>query len=372
MRRNGSYPLDDNLTIAYSNPAMMRALLVGWIGTRLNNSTFIDFAEDQGNKILQLFQLNGANTLSEYNAPTYYGIDTWALGATLAYGPKNASMTKAAAIVLPELWRDLSQHWNAYLGNMVGPYDRAYTRDITMHSSVLSLCFWGLFGHDTLPQPPKSESDLLFDVAQGAAIALVTPTLRQHILNDVLDTFTKPFEGERFIKKEIYDDLTGTHKRTTTSWLTKTLMIGAQLLNETVNRGDQFVPAIVHWAGDPDHKPYPLNSFFSLYPSASSIHAVASANKLVVEYPNRTQEGSDVFTFALSNLPLGWTLEGNRVEGLEGLPCLDVEVDAPGLVKLDVVYGKSLRNHLFYNVSYVVPEGFVGMPRVELGLKYTC
>lgn len=37
MRRNGSYPEGDNLTPAYSNPALMRAWYVSWIGTRRNN-----------------------------------------------------------------------------------------------------------------------------------------------------------------------------------------------------------------------------------------------------------------------------------------------------------------------------------------------
>jgi hypothetical protein len=149
---------------------MMRALVVGWIGARRNNSTFTNFANDQGTKILQLFQLNGANTLGEYNAPTYYGIDMWALGAQLKYGSKNSTMTTAAAIILPELWKDLSEHWNGYLGNMVGPYDRAHTRNLTQHSSVLTLVSWGLFGHEAILQLPRMESDLLFDVAQGAAI----------------------------------------------------------------------------------------------------------------------------------------------------------------------------------------------------------
>ncbi|RYF39289.1 MAG: hypothetical protein EOO38_23515, partial [Cytophagaceae bacterium] len=160
MRRNGSFPLDDNLTIAYSNPAMMRALVVGWIGARQNNSTFIDYANDQGSKILQLFEYNGADALSEYNAPTYYGIDMWALAANIKYGPKNASLTNAASTILPKLWTDVAHHWNGYLGNMVGPYDRAYTRDITQHSSVLGLVFWCVFGHAALPQPPKTEADL--------------------------------------------------------------------------------------------------------------------------------------------------------------------------------------------------------------------
>jgi hypothetical protein len=374
MRRNGTFPEDDNLTIGYSNPAMMRALVTGWIGVRRNNSTFVDFANDQGTKILELFKLNGANTLSEYNAPTYYGIDTWALGAQIKYGPKNSTMTAAARYILPEVWTDLAEHFNGYLGNTVGPYDRAYTRDITLHSAVLSLCLWGLYGRENTPQPLKMESDLLFDVAQGAAIALIIDTIKPLLPDSIRAHFTGDFVGEpRFLNKTVYDDLSGEEKQIATSWLSRELMIGGMQLDEDKNRGDQFVPAIVHWAGDKNHKPHPLNTFFSLYPSASSIHAVASPNHLSVSYPNRTQEGSDIFTFALSNIPYSWTLgTGRRISGFEDLPCVDIDVHAPGLVKQNVTYGKALRNHLYYNISYAIPEAFEGVPKVEFDIRYTC
>jgi hypothetical protein len=163
MRRNGTFPEDDNLGIYYSNPAIMRALVVGWIGARRNNANLINFANDQGTKLLQLFQLNGANTLSEYNSPGYYGIDTWALGAHLKYGPKDQTMTSSAKIILREMWTDLADHYNGYLGNMVGPYDRAYTRDMTQHSTTLISFLWGLFGHSTVPLPYKLEGDLMFN-----------------------------------------------------------------------------------------------------------------------------------------------------------------------------------------------------------------
>ncbi|KAH6633635.1 hypothetical protein C7974DRAFT_175649 [Boeremia exigua] len=374
MRRNGTFPEGDNLTLGYSNPSMMRALVVGWIGARRNNSEFIDFANDQGTKLLQLFQLNGANTLSEYNAPNYYGIDNWALGAQLKYGPKDQTFTANANVILEELWRDFEQHYNGYLGQVVGPYDRAYTRDLVKHSSILPMFFWGMFGHQYGPQPYKLEGDLLFDIAQGAAVALIIETVKAVIPIDVQEKLKGTFVGPpRHLNKTVYDDLEGKHSRIATSWVSHDLMIGGQQLDEEKNRGDQFVPAIVHWGGDKDRKPFPLTTFFSLYPSASSIHAIAEPNRLTVSYPNTTQVGSDIFTFALSNVPPKWTLAGNTVTGLDGkLPCVDIKVNATGLEAQPVTYGKALRNHLFYNISYVVPEDFEGIPTVVLDIEYTC
>jgi hypothetical protein len=63
---------------------------------------------------------------------------------------------------------------------------------------------------------------------------------------------------------------------------------------------------------------------------------------------------------------------GRRITGFEDLPCVDIDDDAPGLVKQKVTYGASLREHLFYYMSYVVPDGFEGVPKVKLGIRYTC
>ncbi|KAK1584951.1 uncharacterized protein LY79DRAFT_635947 [Colletotrichum navitas] len=374
MRRNGSFPEGDNLILGYSNPNLMRALTVGWIGARRGNATFVDFANTHGTQLLELFQFN--DTLGEYNAPNYYGMDVWALAANVAYGPRNATMTANAAYMLGKMWDDVAAHYNPYLGNLVGPYDRAYTRDMTAHSSILPMYWWAVFGRDFGPQPPKGEADLLYDAAQGAAIALVSDTVAKHISHDAAAALKAkgPWEGARSLARTAREELdaAGSEVRNVTAWVSAPLMVGGQEVAEDAGRGNQFVPAIVHWASDPGHAPFPYVGFFLLYPSASAIKAVAGERSLSVSYPNATQPGSDVFTFALSGIPPSWTRGGETVAGLEHLPCLSVNVSAPGLEKQPVTYGQQLRNHWYYNVSYAVPAGFEGVPRVDLTMEYTC
>ncbi|KAH6660968.1 hypothetical protein BKA67DRAFT_654118 [Truncatella angustata] len=375
MRRNGSYPEDDNLVLGYSNPGLMRALTVGWIGKRLNNQTFIDFARKQGNELLELFERDGQNVLSEYNAPNYYGMDMWALAANVAYGPKDAPMTNNSKHIITEVWKDVATHFNPYLGNMVGPYDRAYTRDATEHSAIISLFWWGVFGRECGPQPPLGEADLLYDVAQGASVSLIMDTVSQYIDKDTAAALKAKgwWEGSRFISKTIYEDLETQQYRTASSWVSAGLMIGGQTVAETVNRGDQFVPAIVHWASDPNHAPYPYNGFFSLYPSASTITSEVGDGTLRVSYPNTTQEGTNIFTFALAGIPPQYFRSPDfKITGLENLPCLSVNISAPGLEALQITYGTQLRDHYIYNISYAVPTDFEGIPSVSFELEYTC
>jgi hypothetical protein len=180
------------------------------------------------------------------------------------------------------------------------------------------------------------------------------------------------WKGTRSLNKTIWDDLKGNKKRIATSWIRSTLQIGAETVVETTNRGDQFVPAIVHWASDPHHLPYAYNGLIMFYPSASTIRAEAAENSLLIAYPNTTQEGTDIFTLGVANLPPHWIDEGHIVSGLEDLPCLHVNVTSPGLELLPITYGSQIQDHYIYNISYAVPEGFEGIPFVKLDFTYTC
>lgn len=379
MRRNGSYPEGDNLVLGYTNPQLMRCLVVGWVGARRANQAMVAFADDKADELLALFRANGSDTLGEYNAPTYYGMDIWALAANIAYGPADARMTAHAGPILRALWADIADHYNPYLRNLAGPYDRAYTRDATAHSAVLSLWWWGLFGRAYGGQAPLGDSDLLYDVSQGAALALVADTVARYLPpgeGTAALTATGKWDGTRLLRRTIRGDLSSEDAgtwRVATSWLSAEVMIGAEATGDTTNRGAQFVPAIVHWAADPARTPSPHVGFFSLYPSAATIDAVAGEGTLTVAYPNTTQDGTGIFTFAVSGIPPRWTLAGNLVDGLENLPCLSVNVSAPGLEKLDVTASTStLESHYYYNVSYAVPAGFEGVPSIRLAVQYTC
>lgn len=371
MRRNGTD--GDNLVTGYTNPALMRALTVGWTGYRTGNQTLIDYANTQGTEVTELFKA-GPNTFTEYNAPTYYGMDVWALTANIKYGPKNYTMTENAPYLLKEMWEDIAQHYNAYLGNFVGPYDRANSRDMPQHSATLPLWFWGMLGYENAPEPNKLELDLLYDAAQGAAIALMVSTLEESISSSTINALTIPPTDteERFLNKTIRQSLYNDTIRTATSWMSKKLMIGGEELAEEVARSGQFVPAIVHWAADADHKPFPYNGFFSLYPTATTITAVATKNRLEISYPNTTQAGTGSFQFLLSNIPPAWNLVGNVVDGFSTLPCLSANVSAPGLELQPTVYGGTIYDHIYYNITYAVPANFSGVPSVTFDLEYTC
>lgn len=243
MRRNGTN--GDNLITGYTNPGIMRAVTVGWVGAKTKNSTLINFANHAADDILKLFKA-GTNVFSEYNAPTYYGIDVWALAASIKYGPKDQSMTKSSPFLLTELWKDIGEHYNAFLGNVAGPYDRANSRDLTHDSAVLPLWLWGILGYSKAPEPNQRQANLEYDAAEGASLAIVMSVVAEHIPESVLSSLKK-FGEERQISKTIRESLDTQDIRIATSWVSKSLMIGGIEANETIVRSKQHVPAIVHW-----------------------------------------------------------------------------------------------------------------------------
>jgi len=371
MRRNGTAP--DNLILGYTNPQYMGNLLVGWIGERLNNQTFINFANTRGAELYELFTGNGSNTLAEYNCPTYYGEDIFALAAIIKYGAKQSVLTQHAPFILTEVWKDIANHYNPYLGNVAGPYDRAYARDMPTHSAIIGQYWWGMFGYDTAPVPWKGNDDFRYDLAQGPSLALLMSTVSSVISPDTKTKLLVPFEGERFLNKTIREDLATDVLRHAQSWLSKELMIGGQTLAEDVNRGKQFVPAIVHWASDKTHKPFPYGGWFSLYPTASTIISEVGPRTLAISYPNITQDGTDLFTYMIGGIPPQWSLNGNIVNGFTDLPCLSVNVSAPGLeIQPTNYWNNVIYNHYYYNVTYVVPGNFIGVPTMSFELEYTC
>jgi hypothetical protein len=371
MRRNGTAP--DNLILGYTNPQLIGTMMIGWLGDRLKNQTFIDEANVRGEELYQLFIANGSNTFTEYNCPTYYGIDVFGLAAAMKYAPKNSSLTKHAPFMLTELWKDIADHYNPYLGNMAGPYDRAYARDMPTHSAILGQFWWGMYGYNKAPVPWKGNDDFRYDLAQGPSLALLMGTVKGVIPKEVEAKLFEPLQEERLLRKTIRDDLHTDVIRHADSWLSSKMMIGAQTLAENVNRGKQFTPAIVHWASDPSHTPFPYSGWFSLYPTASTISTQVSARSLTVSYPNTTQEGTKMFTYMISGIPPPWTLAGNVVDGFTNLPCISVDVSANGLVQQPTNYwGNAISNQYYYNVTYIVPENFSGVPTMEFKLEYTC
>jgi hypothetical protein len=217
----------DRVPPTYANIALLRAWLEAWSGRR-----DLDYAD----AVVTEFRRHDCFT--EHGSPTYYGIDLLALGLwQRADSP--AALRRWGASVEAALWTDIARWWHADLGNLCGPYSRAYGMDLHAYVSGLGLALWcaGL---------PAPRPDLAVDPIPHGHDLCVAPML-EHVGVRVPAAARPAFDrfgGARSVEQVVQD----APRRLATGWLGDRLMVGAEWGDTGLHARGQFHPATVHWA----------------------------------------------------------------------------------------------------------------------------
>jgi hypothetical protein len=216
----------DRVAPTYANIALLRAWLDGWAGRT---------DETYAKAVVDAFHEHGC--FLEYGSPTYYGIDLLALGLwRRADAP--STLRRHGADLEAALWADVARWWHAGLGNLCGPYSRAYGMDAHAYVSGLSLALWCA----GLPAPrPSLDGDEVrhgHDLCEGPMLehgGVRVPVGHRGAFEG--------FEGPRAVHQVI-----ATHpRREATGWLEEHLMVGAETGDSGLHARGQFHPATAHW-----------------------------------------------------------------------------------------------------------------------------
>ena len=215
----------DRVSPTYANIALMRAWLDAWSGR--DTTAF-------AHEVATAFDEHGA--FLEYNSPTYYGIDLFAL-ALWRSGPE--PLAALGARMEAALWRDIARFYHAGMRNMCGPYDRSYGMDMTSHATPLGLWIWALVGAELAPFPDLSTRfrhahDACFGPCVAAVDVSVPPDARAHL---------ETFAGERRVEQTI----TSSPSRVATAWLSDDVMFGGQIGPPSGIGWYQHAHATIHW-----------------------------------------------------------------------------------------------------------------------------
>ena len=218
----------------YTNISLMSAFLLDYAGELYEYKIWRDYARKLADEIHTLF--SRYQTFSEYNSPTYYGVDLYALALWREYGSLPLYRELGSAMEAG-LWRDLAQFYHAGMRNMCGPYDRSYGMDMTDYLALL-----GLWIAVALPpaHAPLPDVDHHFEHAADFFFMPLVALLGSNPPNDVLPYLTT-FQDERFLERTIEP------KRTVTAWLSEGLMLGAEADYHNPTRTNQFHPTSAHW-----------------------------------------------------------------------------------------------------------------------------
>ncbi|KXH64760.1 hypothetical protein CNYM01_02074 [Colletotrichum nymphaeae SA-01] len=358
---------DDNLYPAYSNPAIMRALVSGYTGRRLNDANMTASGESYAQEIIDLF--DRANTLSEFNSGTYTGVSLFGLILWSKYLPEDSVMTQKGPQMLADTWKAVAQLWHPGMKNMAGPWDRAYGYDMNRYVSLMALWFWTLIGKEnssliSAPQVMSHAADYAW-APLFAVLADFHASLLPEGLVANLTTFGS--EDRTFSASTFYPpyDLV---PRNISTWLSENLTIGAESFKENVVGGPSinqasFNPAVVQWDTGAEI------AFISLYPTEMSLDVEVAPNKLSLSYPNGTADS--IFTFVV-----GTFIKKPTITGWADVQGLSVNVSGNVNETFALSFAGSMggtsspiRDFEFWNFTYTLPQGFEGTPSIVLDLN---
>ena len=221
---------------SYTNIALMNAFMLCFAGNRLGQPAWIEHGEHTAKEIYRLFKFH--DTFEEYNSPTYYGVDLYALALWREYS-MSPLLRQLGAEMEALLWTDIAQFYHAGLRNLSGPFDRSYGMDMRRYVALMGEWIWLVAGQVQAPCPPLDRpfahsADFCFGPCAAILGAQVLPEVAPHFL---------AFQGERQVERVISDS----PYRLATAWLGQNIMLGAEHAGNTRRGYPQFHPATVYW-----------------------------------------------------------------------------------------------------------------------------
>jgi hypothetical protein len=241
LRRAIAGTLERNVPASYTNIALMTAFLLQFGAERFGEPAWRSTAERLAGEIKARFQATGA--FDEYNSPTFYGIDLYALALWRSYAAAPL-LREAGAQIEAALWRDIAQFYHAGMHNVAGPYDRSYGMDLRRYVACLGMWIWLATGYERAPFPDlRAPLEHAWDFAIAPVFALVGLRMPADALAHFL-----AFQGQRLVEHVIATE----PRRVATAWLGATAMLGAEDARGSKPVNEQFHPATIHWliAGD--------------------------------------------------------------------------------------------------------------------------
>ncbi|KPM43742.1 hypothetical protein AK830_g2758 [Neonectria ditissima] len=353
----------DNLYPAYSNPAIMRAFVSGWLGHRIKDDNMTTSGEAYAQEIIELF--NKTDTLSEFNSGTYTGVSLFGLVLWSTYLPEDSVMSKQGPLMLRETWEVVGQLWHPGLKNMAGPWDRAYGYDMKRYLSVMALWFWAYLGKDAssvIDQPEIMTHSA--DYAWAPLVAVLAGKQAALLPDDFFDDL-KTFDKERTFEAQAYYPPYDLETRNITTWLSDKVTAGGMSYNQTQVGGPtgsstSFTPAVIQWITDREV------AFLTLRPTERALQSEVSPGKLSLTYPDG--DSSTIFAVVVSTF-----LGKPTLSNLGDIPGLDVSVSGNVNTSYSLAFagengGSASPAHTFefWSFTFAMPDEFEGAPNLVL------
>lgn len=223
-----------------TNIELMHIFICAFYGERWNREDLMRqafHAADIFEKNYQEF-----HGVSEYNSPTYYGVDLTVLscGRQLL---KHAELQNWFSFMEAQIWEDFSKFYHPGLKNLSGPFSRSYEMDMSIHTIIPSLLYLGL-------GEKRQERPVLNCELQGNIdIALLGTKIPEKVREALC-----VFQGNRQFEVKFRELIERAHPNddttvcTGTVWMDEQYMLGA--LRGSRNTSHQLRAATAYWKAD--------------------------------------------------------------------------------------------------------------------------
>ncbi|QYG91634.1 hypothetical protein HC251_03725 [Iamia sp. SCSIO 61187] len=228
---------DDRIPPWYTNPDLLHAWLLGWLGAQDGSTTLLAAGEARARAAAERVRRHG--DVDEYSSPTYDGVDLLAAGLWAVHPPSPAYVD-AATVVLGAIGPRIAALFHPHLGAMCGPYIRAYGLGLDRYVALVSpwLVAAGAPVERVLPWPLDEATDHVHDLWAVPIVAALAPAVAPWL---VVRTDLPRRHVQRFGSVEAV------------SVLTSTAALGAERGRRPEFARDQHVPVTLHhgsgWVG---------------------------------------------------------------------------------------------------------------------------
>jgi hypothetical protein len=227
-----------NVGASYTNISLMSAFLLAHAGTQHDRPELTRLGQDKARSIFAAF--GRTKTFSEYNSPTYYGVDLMALALWRKHGPDDTFRSLGKQMEV-ELWRDIAAFYHADLKNLAGPYFRSYEMDMTRYATptgvLIALALNGA-AHAPVPDVGTGRKSFEWDYTPMFAV------LGHAAPDDALRSLAK-FTEPRQLRRTVY---AGDRELQIQAIIEPRWMMGAA--TGLQRRWEQQCPATIHWRTD--------------------------------------------------------------------------------------------------------------------------